>query len=66
MSRKHNSRKIHTLLIANKSLENMAKLKYFEMRVTNKNWILRLNSGNVRYYSVENICPPVLSKYGNI
>jgi hypothetical protein len=55
-----NSRQNQNIRIANESFRNVAKFKYFEMMLTNQNYIhdeikSRLNSGNVCYYSVQNL-----------
>jgi hypothetical protein len=60
-----NSGKNQNIRIANESFENGAKFKYLETTLTHQNDIRdeiknRLNSGNARYYSVQNLCPPVL------
>jgi hypothetical protein len=62
-----NSGQNQNIRIANESFENMAKFKYLGMTLTNQNDIgdeikSRLNSGNARYYSVQNLCLPVLYK----
>jgi hypothetical protein len=60
MSRRPNSEQNKNILIANESFEKMAKFKYLGMTLTNQNDThdeikRRLNSGNVCYYSVQNI-----------
>jgi hypothetical protein len=55
-----NARKNHNIKTANKSDENVVKLKYFRMVLTNQNCIheeteSRLNSGIPLYHSVENL-----------
>jgi hypothetical protein len=60
MSRHSNSGQNQNIRTANESFENVAKIKYLGMTLTNKNDIhdeikSRLNSGNACYYSVQNI-----------
>jgi hypothetical protein len=60
MSCHPNSGQNHNIRTANESFENVAKFKYLGMTLTNKNDIhdeikIRLNSGNVCYYSVQNL-----------
>jgi hypothetical protein len=55
-----NSGQKQSIRIANESYENVAKFKYLEMTLTNKNDIhdeikSRLNSGNACPYSVQNL-----------
>jgi hypothetical protein len=55
-----NSGEIFSLLVDNKSFENMEKFKYFGTKTTNQNWIhekikSRLNSGNACHHSVQNL-----------
>jgi hypothetical protein len=62
VSRHQNTGKNHNLLIANKSLENIAKLGYLETTVTNEIRIHEdikgtMNSGNVCYSSDQNLLP---------
>jgi hypothetical protein len=60
MSRHPNSGQNQNIRIANESLENVAKFKYWGTTLTNQNDIYdeiksRLNSGNACYYSVQNL-----------
>jgi hypothetical protein len=60
MSRHPNSGQNQNIRIANESFENVAKFIYLETTLTNQNDIhdeikSRLNSGNVCYYSVQNL-----------
>jgi sorting nexin-29 len=60
MFRYQNSGQIQNIRIANESFENVAKFKYLGATLTNQNGIRDeikngLNSGNVCYYSVQNI-----------
>jgi sorting nexin-29 len=60
MSRHPNSRQNQNIRIANESFENVVKFKYLGVTLTNQNDIhdeikSRLNSGNARYYSVQNL-----------
>jgi hypothetical protein len=60
-----NSGQNQNIRIANESFENVTRLKYLGMTLTNQNDIhdemkSRLNSGNACYYSVQNLlssCP---------
>jgi hypothetical protein len=50
----------HSLLISNKSFENVANFKQRRATVTNQNWIheqikSRLSSGSACYYSVQSL-----------
>jgi hypothetical protein len=60
MSRHPNSGHNQNIRIANESFENVAKFKYLGTTLTNQNDVhdeikSRLNSGNVCYYSVQNL-----------
>jgi hypothetical protein len=60
ISHQPNSGQNQNIRIANESFENVAKLKYLRMTLTNKNYIhdeikCRLNSRNACYYSVQNV-----------
>jgi hypothetical protein len=60
MSRHPNSGQDQNIRIANESFEKVAKFKYLGTALTNQNDIRdkiksRLNSGNVCYYSVQNL-----------
>jgi hypothetical protein len=60
MSRHQNSGQNQNISIANESFENVAEFKFLGTTLTNQNDIRdeiksRLNSGNVCYYSVQNL-----------
>jgi hypothetical protein len=65
MSRHPYSGQNHNIRIAHESFENVAKFKYLGTTLTNQNDIHdeiknRLNSGNARYYSAQNLLPSLL------
>jgi hypothetical protein len=60
MSGHQNGGQIHSLLIPNKTFENVARWKHLGTTVTNENYIHEemkstLNSGNACYHSVESL-----------
>jgi hypothetical protein len=60
MSRHQNSGQNRNMRIANELFENVAKVKYLGTTLTYQNCVCdeiksRLNSGNVCYYSVQNL-----------
>ena len=60
MSRDQNARRIHSMKIDNSSLERVEEFKYLGKTLTNQSSIQeeiksRLKSGNVCYYSVQNL-----------
>jgi hypothetical protein len=60
ISHHQTSGKNHYIKVANKSFEDVAKLKYLGMTVTNQNYIhteikSKLNFGNACYQVVQNI-----------
>jgi hypothetical protein len=57
------ARKYRNVEVANRSFENVARLKYFGM-TTNQNEVIKrkLNLGNACYLSVQNLLPSHLSK----
>jgi ribosomal protein S16 len=60
LSRHQNAVRNHDIKMANRCFENVAQYKYLGMRVTNQNLNQekikrRLNSGNSRYHSVQNL-----------
>jgi ribosomal protein S2 len=64
MSRKKAGQK-HSIKIANRSVEGVAKFKYFGTTLTDQNCMQeeiksRLNSGNAGYHSVQSLVFPLL------
>jgi len=60
MSRDQNARQSHNIKNDNRSFERVEEFKYLGTALTNQNSIRkemksRLNSGNVCYYSVQNL-----------
>jgi hypothetical protein len=60
LSHHQNAGQNHGLQIANRSFENVAQLKYLEMKVTYQNLIQEkikriINSGNACHHSVQNL-----------
>jgi hypothetical protein len=60
LSRHQNAGQNRHIKIANRSFENVSRLKYFGTTVTNQNFIQeeikkRLNSGNGCYHTVQNL-----------
>jgi hypothetical protein len=62
MSRVQKLGKNHSLKLANRSFEGVAKFKYLAITLTDQIYmhegIKRLNSGNACYHSVESFCLP--------
>jgi hypothetical protein len=59
----NSSHQNHKLLKTNESFRSVANFRYFEKKVTNRNYIQReiksrLNSGNACYHSVQNLVFP--------
>jgi hypothetical protein len=60
MSRSQKIRQKHSMKIANRSFEDVAKFKYFRTKLTDQNCMhkeikSRLNSGNAGYHSVQSL-----------
>jgi len=58
--RLQNAGEHHNLMTANKSFQNVTKLKYFETTVASRNCILqeiksRINSGYAYFHSIPNL-----------
>jgi hypothetical protein len=67
LSRHQNEGQKHDIQIANRSIENMAEIKYLGMAVTNQNLIqdeiMRIfNSGNACYHLVQDLSSRLLSE----